>query len=590
MRQKLLKGMVAAVAMLAGALSLSAAIPENLYMWGTATTAGWDVGSAVQMTNEGKGVFTYNGHLDTTDLLFVYDRNGDADRIAPKEANSFLNNSNAVPVISTKGGTEFDYHWQIGSAGDWTVKVTFTEDSGTVNVKIETDKKKTIPENLYMCGPASIGWAAENGIELTKTQDGNATVFTYEGHLNGDHMIFMDNKGWQGIRYVPNSSKEVFNQTLRGGEVFDMYPSICGDPGNFESHWVLNDGCKWKLTVTFTTGDNVKFSAQKLQDTAGIPESLFMVGPATTAEWDISKAVEMTKTGEGVFTFEGDLYRTNIIFISGKDWSNVRYVPENGGTSLTDENKSIFISKDGGDSRHWMVDYAGIWKVTVTITEEGKTVNIDAERVSGPSKVVPLGAATGQWNSAETNNFAIEASTPGVYVYEWEVNESNTDDRHFKFISRTANWDSNIDYYMPEETDAVSATNSACKIKKVELDKEYPVTTTWVGGDLERYWSLPSSAQTSEDNKYIVTLNLNKNSIKFEKKTPTSIGLTTVNELKARFVGDALVVEGAGAGVAVYDISGRKVAEGNGDALTVNGLANGIYVVRTADAAVKIAK
>lgn len=452
-----------------------------------------------------------------------------------------------------------------------------------------------IPENLYMCGPAvpNVSWSAENGLELTKTTTSDATIFTYEGYLNGDHMIFMDNRGWNGTRYVPNSD-ELTNMDIKGGENVIMLPStkVSNEnvPANFEGHWVLKDGCKWKLTVTFT-GESVTLSTQKLQDTAGIPESLFMVGPATSAEWNINNAVEMTKVSDGVFTFEGDLYRTNIIFISGRNWDAVRYVPENGGTSLTEENKSVFISKYGGDSRHWMVDYAGIWKVTVTITDEGSTVNIEAERVSGPSKVVPLGAATGQWNSAETNNFAIEASTPGVYVYEWEVNESNTDDRHFKFISRTANWDSNIDYYMPEETDAVSATNNACKIKNVELDKEYSVTTRWAGaGDLETYWSLPSSAQTSEDNKYIVTLNLNKNSIKFEKKTPTSIGLTTVNELKARFVGDALVVEGAGAGVAVYDISGRKVAEGNGDALTVNGLANGIYVVRTADAAVKIAK
>lgn len=455
-----------------------------------------------------------------------------------------------------------------------------------------------IPENLYMCGPAvpSVGWSAENGLELTKTVTTDATIFTYEGYLNGDHMIFMDNKGWRGTRYVPNSVVDNFHQTVNGGETHEMFPSYAAPntsdealPTGYNNHWVPKEGCKWKLTVTFT-GENVTLSTQKLQDTAGIPESLFMVGPATSVEWDINNAVEMTKEGEGVFTFEGDLYRTNIIFISAKNWDAVRYVPENGFTSLTEENKSVFISKYGGDSRHWMVDYAGIWKVTVTITDEGSTVNIEAERVSGPSKVIPLGAATGQWNPAETNNFAIEASTPGVYVYEWEVNESNTDDRHFKFISRTANWDSNIDYYMPEETDAVSATNSACKIKNVELDKEYPVTTTWVGGDLETYWSLPSSAQTSEDKKYIVTLNLNNNSIKFEKKTPTSIGLTTVDELKARFVGDVLVVEGAGAGVAVYDISGRKVAEGNGDALTVNGLANGIYVVRTADAAVKIAK
>ena len=56
------------------------------------------------------------------------------------------------------------------------------------------------------------------------------------------------------------------------------------------------------------------------------------------------------------------------------------------------------------------------------------------------------------------------------------------------------------------------------------------------------------------------------------------------------FVGDALVVESAGAGVSVYDISGRKVAQSNGSSLTANGLPDGVYVVKGAGTSIKIAK
>ena len=165
------------------------------------------------------------------------------------------------------------------------------------------------------------------------------------------------------------------------------------------------------------------------------------------------------------------------------------------------------------------------------------------------------------------------------------------DDRHFKFISHTGEWNSNIDFYLPTETDATSTKDANCRIKNVELDKEYPVTTGWAGnGNLESYWCLPTTAQADENDNYKVTLNLNNNTIKFTKKISSGIGVTKANALNARFIGDALVVEGAGAGVSVYDIAGRLLATSAEGSLTVAGLPNGVYVVKTAETVVKLAK
>ena len=58
-----------------------------------------------------------------------------------------------------------------------------------------------IPGNLYMCGPAtSVGWN-ENGVQLTNEGNG---VFTYTGHLNADHLIFMDSQSWEEPDMRPN--------------------------------------------------------------------------------------------------------------------------------------------------------------------------------------------------------------------------------------------------------------------------------------------------------------------------------------------------------------------------------------------------
>lgn len=579
MKKHLLKAMVTVVTMLFGASTASAAIPENLYMCGPATSAGWNAGSAVQFTKVTEGVFTYEGTLKADHLIIMDKQSWEGTRFAPKGGNTNFENTNAA-VSVVKGDSGFDYHWVVATAGTWKLTVFFTDNGD--NVTIDAKRQlSAIPENLYMCGPAtSVGWAAENGIALTNEGKG---VFTYTGHLNADEMIFMDNKSWEGTRYAPQ-----INPSILGDRNVAVVACQSG-AAEFNYHWITKDACKYKVTVTFADNGNATIAAEKVQETAPIPENLYMVGPATAAGWDINNAIQMTGDGNGTFTYEGDLYRTNIIFITGKDWANVRYVPENGGSSLSDETKSIFISTDGGDSRHWMVDYAGTWNVTVNITNDGSDVAITAQRISGPSQIIPLGAASNQWNSADGNNSVIKSKTPGVYV--WEGAMPVDDDRHFKFISRTGEWNSNIDFYLPAETDAPSSTNANCSIKNVELDQEYPVTTGWAGnGNLESYWCLPTTAQTDEMDEYKVTLNLNNNTIKFTKKISTGIGVTKANALNARFIGDALVVEGAGAGVSVYDIAGRLLATSAEGSLTVAGLPNGVYVVKTAETVVKLAK
>ena len=193
-----------------------------------------------------------------------------------------------------------------------------------------------IPENLYMCGPAtSAGWDAGSAVQFTKVTE---KVFTYTGHLNAGHMIFMDNQSWGGTRYAPES-----DTSLLGDRNVAVVACQSGAT-EFNYHWITKDACKYKVTVTFADNGNATIAAEKVQETAPIPENLYMVGPATAAGWDINNAIQMTNEGNGKFTYEGDLYRTNIIFITGKDWAKVRYVPENGGSSLSDENKTCWMN------------------------------------------------------------------------------------------------------------------------------------------------------------------------------------------------------------------------------------------------------
>ena len=75
MKQNLLKAMALGGVMLLNAVSISAAIPEHLYMVGEASPSLWHIDLAQEMTNEGDGVFSYRGNLYNQNLQFIDARN-----------------------------------------------------------------------------------------------------------------------------------------------------------------------------------------------------------------------------------------------------------------------------------------------------------------------------------------------------------------------------------------------------------------------------------------------------------------------------------------------------------------------------------
>ena len=319
---------------------------------------------------------------------------------------------------------------------------------------------------------------------------------------------------------------------------------------------------------------------------AAIPEHLYMVGEASPSLWHIDLAQEMTNEGDGVFSYRGNLYNQNLQFIDARNWDGVRYVPEHSGTWLINAHDANVISAVGNENRWWVTE-PGTYDVKVYFSDNGESVMITAQWVGELSPlVVPLGAATNQWDTASvppTFNIYPEEGTEDVFVWEGTLSP-NDGCSHFKFISYPSNyWETW--FYVPSELDFNG------NVKLVKAGETYPVRRTWGNSEnaQDHFWGFPAEACTP-DKKYKVTLNLGENTIKFENIVESGVNEIAGTELKASFIGGDLVVEGASAGIEVYDISGRKVAQSNGGSLTVAGLSNGVYVVKTAGKAVKIAK
>ena len=153
------------------------------------------------------------------------------------------------------------------------------------------------PTELWMLGPAVSGnWSDATGDVVKCTNEGNG-VFTYTGALMANELIIMDNNSWGGTRYAPKIAN-----TILGDQTVEVVACQSGAT-EFDYHWITNDACKYKVTVTFADNGNATIAAEKVQETAPIPENLYMVGPATAAGWDINNAIQMTGDGKGKFTY-----------------------------------------------------------------------------------------------------------------------------------------------------------------------------------------------------------------------------------------------------------------------------------------------
>ena len=289
--------------------------------------------------------------------------------------------------------------------------------------------------------------------------------------------------------------------------------------------------------------------------TAAIPEHLYMVGEASPSLWHIDLAIEMTNEGDGVFSYRGALYNQNLQFIDARDWATgVRYVPEVSGWWLIDADEATIISGINNENRWWVTE-PGTYEVKVYFGDDGNSVMITAQWVGElEPMVVPLGAASGQWDCSSvpyTYNIYPEKGTEDIFVYECTV-MPGADGKHIKFISYPSNhWETW--FYLPESTD-----NGV--VKFVKFGDKLKIRRAWNDGNLDQFWGFADEDCTPEL-KVKVTLNLNDDTIEFSEVDPSGIDeITTTADRRVE---------------AVYNLSGARV--------DIDNLDKGIYIVRYND-------
>lgn len=230
-------------AMLLGASALSAAVPEHLYMVGEASPSLWHVDLAVEMTNEGNGLFTYRGTLYNQKLQFIDARSWDGVRYVPENPNGpWLLYAQNETMTS---GVGLESYFYVNEPGTWEVKVYFSEDGS--NVMVTGAWVDELPPMVVPLGAANGQWECQS-IPYTYNiypKEGTTDVFEYECTVKpGDgnkHLKFISypSNYWETWFYVAETTDAPNVKYVKIGDTLPVHRAW--NDGTLDQFWGFRD-------------------------------------------------------------------------------------------------------------------------------------------------------------------------------------------------------------------------------------------------------------------------------------------------------------------------------------------------------------
>jgi starch-binding outer membrane protein SusE/F len=312
-------------------------VSSTLYLLGSATSAGWDAANAIAMTSttDDPTTFTYKGSMFAGELKFITTKG----QLLP----SYQMGSNSSTLVYRTDDTQADNKFSITDAGKYNITLNLVD----LTIKMEKQPGPAY-ENLYMVGDATPnGWAIGNATQMVQDPD-NLFKFTYKGVLKaGDFKLPVNrNTDW-------------------GQDMFMMDPTDSAKV--YLHHGGDSDDSKWKINKEnyYTVTVDIEKMTINIE-----PLALYMVGSATSIEWDITSALELTQdaTNWYIFTWEGPLKAGEFKFPVNRSssWGQNMYMMD-----TNDATKMYLHTGGASDDSKWTIAEAdaGNYKITVNVQD-----------------------------------------------------------------------------------------------------------------------------------------------------------------------------------------------------------------------------
>ena len=331
-------------------------VSEELYLVGSATPNGWDIGNATQMLPNlsEPWIFTYEGQMKSGTFKFAVNTDD-------CWCQDFYNRDAAddSKMVFNEGGTGEDLQWEITEGGNYKVTVDLLE------LTIEMTKL-TGPEfnEFYIVGDASpSGWDIGNPEAFTQST-ADPFVFTYEAVLTpGEFKISTFAGDWCDGNWINPSQPD---QVLTATDY--IVTNRCDGPDN---KWRVTEETQGRYMITINQY-NKSIKIEKVM--------LYIIGDGGPNGWNIGTPEPMA-IENGFYVFEGELGADNATgefkFSKYKgDWCDGDWlISATPNQSVTDGSYIIRHGCEGDDNKWKLKDgEAGNYKITIDLDNEAMTI------------------------------------------------------------------------------------------------------------------------------------------------------------------------------------------------------------------------
>lgn len=368
------------------------------------------------------------------------------------------------------------------------MELSFTQTGNDVSVTVPSLEYWTMlvfegtdeEENMYIIGDAIGSWDLTQAKPMTKSADGKTFGMTV--HLEANQLFkFVNGKDYNtNYSYYAEFENYQFNSDFNSANLLVSKSTVAYSDYKFR----VSETGDYYITLDL---NNMRIYVNKA---AATYEKLYVIGDATQAEWDLTKAIPLTKSENG-FEYSG----TCLITSDGK--KEFKFVTNN---TADNWNQDQFVKgatendivKFDGNKEHdykWVFskEQSGNYKITVNLN----TMRVTFTKLE--SKVYLCdGAFVGSWE-----NYTIEMKrkvADDVFTYTFKTgNWNDTEKKEYKYLRfKIVNGDFS-DIYAPSGDNNVSLTAGTFATVPVDNSK----TPNPSAGDKARSWSFETKPNTT---------------------------------------------------------------------------------------------
>ena len=218
-------------------------------------------------------------------------------------------------------------------------------------------------------------------------------------------------------------------------------------------------------------------------------DNLYVVGSGCDAGWDPGAALEMTKTAEGVFEWEGVLYGGSgeFKFLTQRAWENHFSCQRvTGGNQLmtSGQEYELFYFEGNPDlpDNKFKVETSGTYTINIDLNQMKIVCTASGEEGPKPElgQLYLVGSATiAGWE----NELPVEMDkvSEGVFIWTGDLFLGENDSPgEFKFLNEIGTWDKTINPFGNNDVDLRPATMYELKFRPLEAspgDSKFKVAT-----------------------------------------------------------------------------------------------------------------